>query len=203
MDGNNLLAISGRRSTIAKAVAERVEAGRLADAMWMSASASPLTATHYFFCAGFLTRGAVNDLSDEDLEATYRVNLIEVMRACDLILSINERARICVMGSASGISGSFNMAYATAKAGLHLYVETKALRPGQQLVAVAPWIVEDTNMTRGRPAAELDFVRQSHPQQRFTTAANVAAAVVHVLFVDDGYINNTVIRMDGGRHAAV
>lgn len=153
----------------------------------------------YFLCAGVLRPKQIWQQSAEELDEGLRVNLITPLRICDLTLRYNDRARIVVMGSESGFSWSYDGAYAAAKAALHRYVETKKLRPHQQLVAVAPSIISDCGMTERREDVDnLKRRMDAHPKNRFLRAIEVARMVHFLLYVDEGYTTSTVIRMNGG-----
>jgi NAD(P)-dependent dehydrogenase (short-subunit alcohol dehydrogenase family) len=139
----------------------------------------------------------------EETTTSFEANFAMVARQCDLILATNDKARICVIGSESGFSWSFDGVYAASKAAVHRYVETKRLRtPYQQLICIAPSIVGDLGMTSRRTdAANLERRKLEHPKQRFLTAAEVCQLIHFALYVDDGYLTNTVIRLNGGAHA--
>ena len=160
------------------------------------------SADRYLFCQGLLRPKRAADQTDEEVDEGLDVNAHQVMRACDVILGGNANARICVIGSESGFAGSFDGTYAEAKARLHSYVERRRLRyPGQQLVCVAPGIVFDSAMTQRRGDLEqLEQRRQIHPKRRWLTALGVARVVHFALYVDEGYLSNTVIRVNGGEH---
>lgn len=163
----------------------------------------PMNADRYLFTAGLLRASPMRQQTAAEISEGWWVNAGSVIRACDEIIARNPVARICVMGSESGYAGSFDGTYAAAKAALHAYVETKALTyPGQQLVAIAPSIIGDAGMTLRRKDTEALMRRRlDHPKRRFLEAAEVAALVHHVLYVDRGYLSGTVIRMHGGGHA--
>jgi NAD(P)-dependent dehydrogenase (short-subunit alcohol dehydrogenase family) len=161
--------------------------------------AMPAAADRYLFCAGFLAGEHIHQLSSAERQATMEVNFLSVVADCETILAKNPDARICIIGSESGFSGSFDAAYAGSKAAIHTYVETKPLSPGQQLVAVAPSIISDAGMTLRRDdRALLDQRAATHPKRRFLLAREVAALVHFLLYVDEGYLSGTVIRMHGG-----
>jgi NAD(P)-dependent dehydrogenase (short-subunit alcohol dehydrogenase family) len=158
----------------------------------------------YLFCAGLIRQKRIADQSEAEIAETFMVNAASVIKECDRLLSVNPRARICVIGSESAFKGSFDGAYAAAKAALHRYVETKRLNyPDQQLVCVAPTCIENTGMNRQRNAdgvAALEKRRPEHPKQRWLQPIEVARMVHYLLCVDQGYTTNTVIRMNGGEH---
>lgn len=160
----------------------------------------PLNAERYLFCAGVLRPRKIADQADSEISQTVMVNCTSVIQACDRIIEANDAARICVVGSESGYSWSFDGAYAASKAAVHQYVETKRLRiAGQQLVCVAPGIIEDCGMTLRRDDhRQLQQRGMIHPKGRFLQAAEVARLIKFLLYDDDGYLSGTVIRMHGG-----
>ena len=163
--------------------------------------AMPLDADRYFLCAGLLLPKTLEEMTSDDYVQTMAVNFSYPMGACEDVLAANDSARICVMGSESGFTGSYNMPYASAKRTLHKYVETKELRPMQQLVCVAPGIVGDAGMTLRRTDLDvLESRRTGHPKGRFVTSLEVARLVRFLLYEDEGYVSNTVIRMNGGEN---
>lgn len=156
-------------------------------------------AGRYVLAAGVLHAKRITEQTPEEIETSLRVNLIDTMRLCEAIFERNSAARICVIGSESGYKGSFDETYAVAKAGLHQYVETRKVSKRQQLVAVAPHIIADSGMTRRRPDYEECMRRAEQTSRgRYITAAEVARMVHFALYVDQGFLNNTVIRMHGG-----
>jgi NAD(P)-dependent dehydrogenase (short-subunit alcohol dehydrogenase family) len=197
-----VIAIRGADSAIARAVVKL-----LPGVAWINIHRdirpeSLGNADRFLFCQGLLRPSQIADQSDDEIAQSLLVNAGSIIAACDRIVAANGCARICVIGSESGYSGSFDGAYAAGKAALHSYVETKQLRtPAQQLVAIAPGIIEDAAMTQRRLDQDnLTRLRQRHPKGRFLFAAEVAGLVHHVLYVDGGYLSGVVIRMNGGAH---
>lgn len=151
-----------------------------------------------FLAAGLLRPKQILDQSGCEILEGLNVNLISTMRICELALEACDDVRICVIGTESALRGSFDQIYAASKAGLHQYIESKNLRPNQQIVGIAPTCIEDAGMTwRRTDTANLDSKRAAHPKRRFLTAKEVATLAHFLLYVDLGYISNTVIRMDG------
>lgn len=153
----------------------------------------------YLICTGYLAGKRLGEISREEADLTWRRNFLDVARFCDLAFCANPKARICLIGSESGYRGSFDMAYAGAKAALHLYVETKRLgSPDQQLVAIAPTIVADTAMTRRRQDHEaLEARAQATRHGRWLEAREVAAQAYQALFIATPFLSNTIIRLRG------
>ena len=140
--------------------------------------------------------------SNLEIAVAMRINLLYPMTMCDDIFEVSQRARVCVVGSESGYAGSHDDTYAAAKAALHSYVERKRLpSPDQQLVAVAPSIIGDCFMTlRRRDTDNLARKAVAHPKKRFLRAIEVARLIHYLLYVDEGYISNVVVRINGGMH---
>lgn len=142
-----MLAVTGFSSTIVQAlrksgVEDIVRIGRN--------ELPPFSASHYLLAAGLLHQASVLDQSPLEQYESVLVNMIRPLRLCEMILRANTCARICVVGSESGIKGSFDEVYATSKAGIMAYVKWRKLLPTQQLFAVAPTVISDSGMTMRR-----------------------------------------------------
>jgi|SRR6266404_5852789 len=161
----------------------------------------PIEAERYLFCQGLLYGKSRLEQTSQEISNTYNVNYMNIACACDRLLEYNPIARICVIGSESGISGSYDECYADAKRLLHHYVETKKIGPKQQLVCVAPSIIEDAGMTLRRADVDnLRRLRDKHPKHAFLSCLQVARMVHFLLYIDIGYTTNVVVRMNGGQH---
>lgn len=197
-----MIAIRGASSIIAQQLIAMLPDGERVEAVRRGAS-MPVSVERYFFCVGLLRSKSMADQSAAEIAESMAANYSQVVFECDQIFSANACARICVMGSESGYSGSFDGAYALAKERLHKYVETKRLQyPAQQLVCVAPSIVLDSGMTLRRVDTDgLERRRWAHPKRRYLRAMEVAQMVRHLLYVDRGYTTGTIVRMHGGTPA--
>lgn len=194
-----MLAIVGYGSRIAKELRELLDGDYEKEIRRATYADCPVNYHRYLFCAGYLLPKRLLDMTYAEQNETIEANLLGVMRCCEDILRHNNSARICVLGSESGYAGSYNQLYSAAKAGLHRYVETKKLLVGQQLVAISPSIIGDAGMTLRRKDTEiLEDRRKRHPKGRFLISLEVARVIRFLLYEDEGYITNTVIRMHGG-----
>jgi NAD(P)-dependent dehydrogenase (short-subunit alcohol dehydrogenase family) len=192
-----VLAVTGRSTTIVQALAGMVddELVRIdADLSQVGAEFAIPTAERFVLAAGVLVGKPTIEQSPDEIMTGIAVNLVNVIRLCDRILATNKEARICVVGSESGFRGSYDGTYAVAKAAVHRYVEMKALRNGQQLVAVAPHIILNSGMTRARKDYD-DF--SAEQRQAFITPREVAECIKFLLWSERAWINNSVIRMAG------
>lgn len=158
-----------------------------------------LASERFLLCAGVIRPKRLAEQTINEINETMFVNCIRPMQICDHILASSDTARICVVGSESGYAWSYDGVYAASKAALHRYVETKKLKPGQQLVCVAPSIIEDTLMTMVREDTEnLERRRAEHPKRRFLKAIEVARVIHFLLYQDERYLSGQVVRMNGG-----
>ena len=132
---------------------------------------------HYLFAAGVLRKKQIEEQTYAEMYESMRVNLLDVISACEKVLKTNERARICVIGSESAYLGSHDQVYAVAKAGLHAYVRWRTVGGEQSLTCIAPPIIADSGMTRAR---------HDYPEvlekRRIVKAAQVAALVIDALY---------------------
>ncbi len=188
--------IIGHKTTIAQ------EYARIADheCIGVRLEAAPLTYERYLICMGYLAGKSMHDHNPETFAQTMAVNFGQIVDYCDQLFARNTIARVCIIGSESGIAGSYDTAYAGAKAAIHAYIETKKLStPGQQLVGIAPTIVYDSAMTQRRgDIVECEKRGQARRRGKWLAAIEVARLAHFVLNIDTGTICNTVVRMHGG-----
>lgn len=194
-----MLAITGFNSRIIQELLHMIPDNE--ETLRFEAASSPPVADRYIFCHGILRAKATAWQTQAEIAETFLVNAGTTIASCDRILSDNIEARICIIGSESGYSWSFDGIYAASKAAVHRYVETKKLGARQQLVCIAPGIISDCAMTMRRTDRyALDDRMRKHPRGRFLTAKEVALWCHFVLYVDQGYFTNQVVRINGGEH---
>jgi NAD(P)-dependent dehydrogenase (short-subunit alcohol dehydrogenase family) len=157
----------------------------------------PLTLGRYLICAGFLAGRSLSEINGEDAFRTWATNFLEPARFCERLFLQNANARVCVIGSESGEVGSYDMAYAGAKAAMHLYVRTKKLTsPMQQLNAISPCIIRDSGMTQRRTDhAKMEARAAAQRHGRWLEAREVAALARDVLCNATPFLSNTVLRL--------
>jgi NAD(P)-dependent dehydrogenase (short-subunit alcohol dehydrogenase family) len=158
-------------------------------------------AERHLFAQGLMFPKKIGEMNHKEKADSWHVNAGMVIEQCNLILAVNPDARICILGSESGYAWSYDDCYAMAKAAVHRYVETKALKPNQQLVCVAPTIIGDSRMTLAREDKDnLARRAEANPKRRFVMLSEVSAMIHHLLYIDRGYTTGIVIRMNGGMH---
>lgn len=201
------IVLTGAQSEISKQFKQMIEP------LWLTSTEDNIIKEHsskedpneyvdgdiFLMCQGYLVPKSISEQTSVEKEASSFYNYESVRKAVDLIVDKNDHARICVIGSHSAYKGSFDGSYAENKRKLHEYIETKKLRtPTQQLVCIAPTIIEDTRMTLDRKDRDnLQNRRNNHPMKRFLYA-NEVARMAYTLLFEQPYINCTIIRMHGG-----
>jgi NAD(P)-dependent dehydrogenase (short-subunit alcohol dehydrogenase family) len=194
-----MLAIQGFSSSLAQALLEFLPPWETA--LSIERAGTNVSAQRYLFAQGMISPKRIGEMTPKEQQETWHANAGMTIEKCNMILALNDEARICIIGSESGFAWSYDDCYAAAKAAVHRYVETKKLKPNQQLICIAPSIIEDSRMTRSRKDAD-NLLRRAaeNPKQRFLRMSEVCRLIHYVLYTDDGYLTNTVIRMNGGAH---
>jgi len=83
-----------------------------------------------------------------DIVSQISINLLSVVKICEVALQHNKKVKIIILGSESGIKGSFDIVYSLTKAAIHKYVEERKIKyPEQQLICLAPSTIIDSHMT--------------------------------------------------------
>jgi len=198
-----MIAVAGIGTTIAQELDKMIRAVYPDDVMIRLGDAEDRldSVNRYLMAAGVLHNKALTEQSKDEMNESLWVNAMGPIGSCEKILAANPQARICIIGSKAGEAGSFDQTYAAAKAAVHNYVRNARITGGQQIVCIAPTIIEDSGMTSRRNedgVIALDKRREEHPKKRFLKAREVAKLVHFLLYVDEGYITNTVIEMKGG-----
>tara|TARA_B100001559_G_C16394312_1_gene572724 strand:- start:369 stop:1022 length:654 start_codon:yes stop_codon:yes gene_type:complete len=141
------------------------------------------------------------DRKDLDIIKQIKVNLLSVIKICEIALKFNKNVKIIVIGSESGIKGSHDISYALTKTSIHKYVEEKRIsHPNQQLLCIAPSTIVDTGITLRRH--DQNNVRRSiqdNPKKRGILSKEIAKLIFSLFFEQSNYLSNIVIRFDGGK----
>ena len=134
----------------------------------------------YLLAAGLLYSLPVAQQSATETLSSFRINAVNPIRLCEAVLSTEEDARICLINSESAIKGSYDMAYATAKAAMHEYWRMKTVREAQYFGLISPPIISDAGMTLRRH----DYPDVLHVRRHVTSRA-VAEEAERMLFGPD------------------
>lgn len=136
-----------------------------------------------------------------EINNQININLISVIRICEVALRYNKKVKIIILGSESGIKGSYDIVYGLMKSAIHKYVEERRIKyPKQQLVCIAPSTITDTRMTLKRNDKK-NIIKsvKNNPKRRGLKAKEIASLIYNIFYCNTDYITNTVIRVDGGK----
>jgi short-subunit dehydrogenase len=138
-----------------------------------------------------------------DIINQVSVNLLSVVKICEVALQHNRKAKIIILGSESGIKGSFDIIYALTKAAIHKYVEERKIKhPGQQLICIAPSTIIDSHMTiKRKDKINVQKSIINNPKKRGILSKEISNLIFTLFYEQTDYISNTVIRIDGGKFA--
>jgi NAD(P)-dependent dehydrogenase (short-subunit alcohol dehydrogenase family) len=153
------------------------------------------------FLQGLLIGKKQNLKSTKEIYDQLSVNLLSIVEICEYIIEHKKNVKIIILGSESGLKGSFDKSYFLSKSALHHYVLEKKLKyKNQQLVCISPSTIGDSKMTLNRSDKKnLLLLRKEHPKRRFLKSSELANLIYKVLFEITDYISNTIIHVDGGK----
>jgi 3-oxoacyl-[acyl-carrier protein] reductase len=151
--------------------------------------------------AGRGVKKTLEELTTEEFDQTLAVNLRAPFLLAQRTLPGMRRrryGRMLFISSVAGfIGGAVGPHYGASKAGVHALahqIASSAAADGVTANAIAPALIEDTYMLPGTP----DELAQKVPVGRLGKPAEVADLALAVL--NNGYITNQVISIDGGMY---
>lgn len=161
----------------------------------------PLDCDYYFFNHAVLRPARILDQSESEIQQGLNINLLSTVIMCEHILENNHSARICIMGSESGFKGSYDTSYFLAKSAINSYITERCVSyPEQQLIGIAPSVIQDTRMTQSRDDKDnLNKLKLSLPKKRFLFSKEIGKLVCDLLIINTNYLTNVVVRVDGGK----
>jgi 3-oxoacyl-[acyl-carrier protein] reductase len=147
-------------------------------------------------------RGSLDEVTAEEWDRTLAVNArAPFLLARRALPGMRDRrfGRILFTSSVAGLTGGVvGPDYAASKAALHgltHYLAARVAADGVTVNALAPALIENTGMLPGDPGDLAKLI----PVGRLGTPEEVADLALAVL--ENGYITNHVIPIDGGMHA--
>lgn len=155
--------------------------------------------------AGITRDKSFAKMNDVDWDAVIQTNLTGIYNVTKGMLEKfnpqSQNKRVINISSVVGIYGNFGQAnYAATKAGVIGFTKTLAKelgRKGFTVNAIAPGFIK-TSMTNAMPKEVLEGMAAKVPVQRLGEVDDIANACLFLSSIQAGYINGTVLSVDGG-----
>lgn len=154
--------------------------------------------------AGITRDKSFAKMTDADFDAVIQTNLTGVYNVTKALLpkfDANEPKRIINMASVVALYGNFGQTnYTAAKAGVVAMAKTWAKelgRKGFTANAIAPGFIR-TKMTGAMPKEVLDGIAAKVPVGKMGETSDIANACLFLASDAAGYVNGTVLSVDGG-----
>lgn len=155
--------------------------------------------------AGITRDKSFAKMASEDWDAVINTNLTGLFNVTKATLEKfgpdSKNKRIINISSVVGLYGNFGQTnYAAAKAGVIGMTKTWAKELGKKgftVNAIAPGFIQ-TAMTKAMPPEVLTQMAAKVPVARLGDTADIAAACLFLSSQSAGYINGTVLSVDGG-----
>lgn len=155
--------------------------------------------------AGITRDKSFAKMASEDWDAVINTNLTGLFNVTKASLekfgAESKNKRIINISSVVGLYGNFGQTnYAAAKSGVIGMTKTWAKELGKKgftVNAIAPGFIQ-TAMTKAMPPEVLTQMAAKVPVARLGDTADIAAACLFLSSQSAGYINGTVLSVDGG-----
>lgn len=153
--------------------------------------------------AGISYVGLLSDMKPEEWDHVIRTNLTSVFNTCHFASKLmvhRKQGKIMNISSIWGVAGaSMEVAYSASKGGINAFTRAlaKELAPSNIQVNALACGVIDTDMNKCFSDTERAALVEEIPADRFGTPADVAAAVVSLLYAGP-YLTGQIIGVDGG-----
>ena len=154
--------------------------------------------------AGIAIDQILEDKTVEDFQKTINTNLLSTFLMCKYVGKImfdSKKGSIVNISSTNGIDSyyPFSMDYDASKAGVISLTHNFAVQfaPYVRVNSIAPgWVNTDMNKE-----LDEDFIKEENKHillKRFAEPEEIAKEILHI--AESSYINNIVIKVDGGRY---
>ncbi|QTQ13364.1 3-oxoacyl-ACP reductase FabG [Treponema parvum] len=158
-------------------------------------------------CAGIVQTGKIKDMSDDEWEKTFKVNLFGMFYLCRAVIPTFEaqkHGKIVNVSSLAGKNGGINSgaAYSASKAGVISLTRTlaKELAPYNINVnAIAPGMV-DTEILQKYTEEQRSNTMKTIPLGRFGRPDEIANVIYFLSSEESSYITGELIDINGGTY---
>lgn len=156
--------------------------------------------------AGITRDNLLLRMKADEWSAVIDTNLGSMFRVCKACVRGMMKARwgrIINISSVVGSSGNAGQTnYAASKAGIEGFTRALAIEIGSRSItvnAVAPGFI-DTDMTRGLPEQQAEYMLAQIPLARFGKPKEIASVVAFLASANAAYITGETIHVNGGMY---
>ena len=153
--------------------------------------------------AGLLPGRSLADYTDADVDAVMAVNFSGPAKMLRRMLPlVHASSSILLFSSISAQRGSFDPIYAAAKGAILSFVKSMAskLPPGARINAVAPGLIEESDMFKGMTPDRREVHRAQVPAHRLLVMDDLAAVLVDLCQPHWAHLNGACVDLNGGQH---
>lgn len=153
------------------------------------------------FLHGKLIAKSHNLKTSKEILDQININLLSIIEICEFVIRKKKKIKIIILGSESGIKGSYDKAYFLSKSALHHYIKEKKIKyHHQQIIGIAPSTIQDSKMTiKRKDKKNILKSKLINPKKRLIKSKEVAYLIKYLIFDISDYISNIVIGFDGGK----
>ena len=164
-----------------------------------------LYADLFVFNQAFTSLGLIHNLSDADLEASYRINVIFPLKLIREVVKNHHSTKYRRFIFITSIAGSFrsetaSVAYSSSKRALHGLIKhlSKELGQHHDFVGIAPSQVSSSSLRANCTRETIINLAKCHPTGQLCTPQEIAYLVRTIANYPGRHINGTIIDLNGG-----
>lgn len=180
---------------------EKLYLDLMSDISMMSAVSQLHALDSIIFLAGIVIGKNLSGYNYQDMHDVMSINFISQIKLLKhLMYQLNDNSQILMMSSISGQRGSYDPIYAASKAAILGFVKsmTKELAPRTKINAIAPGIIQDTEMYKQMSPETIERHRVNSPSKDFLDINKLAKIVLDLTLPHWSHLNGACIDLNGG-----
>lgn len=156
--------------------------------------------------AGWVKTRPLRFIKDDDLNATFEVNILSSIRLLRELLKnkkLNSGASICFVSSIASYKPTRgNAMYAASKGAINSFCKAAALElasKGIRVNAILPGMIETNILTNSDISQEqLNEHKKNYPLGRFGSVKDVASLIIYLMSSESSWMTGSLLKLDGG-----
>ena len=155
------------------------------------------------FLCGYLNGKSLEDTKQEEILAQFSVNTISQIRIVKMLLKhMNNEGRVVFLNSISAFNGSYDPVYASSKAAMIGFLKSMSKYGPNNIKfnAIAPGLIEDSNMATQFSSIDIERHKSETPSGRLNSSFEIAEIIFEICGHKWRNLNGQVIHVNGGRY---